>query len=719
MNATTQNKKQFYILQYSVNSTNLAFHIVLSKVGITGNCKDFLHVVFEIDSSNQDKMKKEKKMKKFLADDHGHSNINTGIRLEKGTENEQKKEKKKKRNVVNDDDNNKTKEEFVKKIKKSKKRSRIAYEEIERNSDDRTIDNTDDIIEQKNITDTNSITATSTSEVATGQEESSMPRSLVESSALPTHMIESKSSDEILQIEQQQYPISLLLFYQYVSPLWDDSTYKIVQEEIYTIGTSLSIHGRVRVAKEGLNCTLSGTKQNIRQFCSRLREWKPSNFHSTEFKITHHLELKYHFPAFKIIPVLELVHYGLDGGKSISTVPSPEVLEQYSGTHLEPTAYHQKLAEPNTIIIDVRNHYEAAIGHFHVPSSTTAQNDDSTMPSNFLDPKMRKSTEFPIWLDHPATKEQLKGKQVLMYCTGGIRCERASALLQYKIQNDPSVQELNIKGVYQLQGGIDKYFKEFPDGGYWVGKNYTFDKRCAHKPVEATNEDGEVVEGVVPTNDVPLGKCAACSKPWDNYGGKPCRCPTCGVPNLICKDCFTSSKSKKKIKNIRCDLCVEQNVLSKKELREKEHQELMEFEQRNRPLVVQQHKSGTSSETKTTQTKEKSIDLNKASSSQSRVSKNLDGTTRLYLRNMCRSTITEEKLLEVLPSITHVVWKVDGKSGTFFGQGWVEMESPEAAEYAVSQSGKIMVCGRSLYIEYQPPDGKDLWPPPRTAVSKK
>merc|ERR1711937_477576 len=49
-------------------------------------------------------------------------------------------------------------------------------------------------------------------------------------------------------------------------------------------------------------------------------------------------------------------------------------------------------------------------------------------------------------------------------------------------ENNPDVKDLNIKGVYQLQGGIDKYFREFPDGGYWVGKNYVFDKRFSHAP---------------------------------------------------------------------------------------------------------------------------------------------------------------------------------------------------------------------------------------------
>jgi predicted sulfurtransferase len=146
---------------------------------------------------------------------------------------------------------------------------------------------------------------------------------------------------------------------------------------------------------------------------------------------------------------------------------------------------------------------------------------------------MRKSTEFPLWLDRKETKEKLKGKQVLMYCTGGVRCERASALLKFKMEKDPEIKELGIKGVFQLQGGIDKYFKEFPEGGFWSGRSYTFDKRFAHAPPKI---DGELHSKKVDDVDV-KGKCEACSQPWDKYRGKR-RCPTCGVPSLICKDCF-------------------------------------------------------------------------------------------------------------------------------------------------------------------------------------
>jgi predicted sulfurtransferase len=547
------------------------------------------------------------------------------------------------------------------------------------------------------------------------------PRPLVESSALPPHLHskyqqnETGASVDDEDAISREYPVTLLLFYQYVEPTWDDPTYKFVQEHIHALASSLGITGRMRLAKEGLNCTLSGTPSKIRQFCEQLRIWKPKEFHDTEFKLTHHLLEKYRFPGLKIIPVSELVHYGLEGSKA-------PPIQLYSGTHLEPGEYHRKLGEPNTVVIDVRNHYEASIGHFEIPK-------DQEQSSTFLDPKMRKSTEFPVWLDQETTKDYLKGKQVLMYCTGGIRCERASALLKYKIANDPSMQQLNIKGVYQLQGGIDKYFKEFPDGGRWVGKNYTFDKRCAHEPVEtiatAVSMTGDMttmdIEAHRLTNGAPdacitstatplseqkndhkpLGKCSSCLKPWDNYGGKPCRCPTCGVPNLICKDCYISQPKKVK-QSIRCDLCVEQNIHSKKDLRNREHIELVQYEQRNQFL---RNFAGT---------------VIAAAETASPIVPAIEpiltnGVTRLYLRNMCRKNMTVDILLSLLPNITHIVWKND-KNGIFLGQGWIEMKDPRDAAVAVQQSGQLFACGRPLYIEFQPPDPKDIWPPQRSAV---
>lgn len=494
-------------------------------------------------------------------------------------------------------------------------------------------------------------------------------------------MIQSSALDFCSPDEVDHSDTTLLLFYQYVEPPWDDETYKMVLQKMEKIGAELG--GRMRVAKEGLNCTLSGTHRTVTNFCKALRHFHKGEFQETEFKLTRDLPKNQNFPSLKVMPVQELVNYGLDGEKA------PPI--DYTGVHLEPRDYHKKLAEDNTVVIDVRNHYEAAIGRFD-PSG-----------AEYLDPMMRKSTEFPLWLDRKETKEKLKGKQVLMYCTGGVRCERASALLKFKMEKDPEIKELGIKGVFQLQGGIDKYFKEFPDGGFWAGKNYTFDKRFAHAPPKI---DGQLHAKKIDDVDV-KGKCEACSQPWDKYRGKR-RCPTCGVPSLICKDCFMKDKSgeKKLAKTIRCELCVEENIRSKGQLKERELKELEVYQEnlkRKGLLVLQENHSP-----------KVKAPLRK----KPKAVPNLDGITKLFLKNMCRQKMDEATLVEHIPGITHIVWRSDRMSGQFFGQAWVEMATPEEAAVAVAMSG-MKVLGRPLYISFQPPDGKDRWPPPNSAVGGK
>ena len=195
--------------------------------------------------------------------------------------------------------------------------------------------------------------------------------------------------------------VTLLLFYQYVEPPWTNEEYKQALAEVEAMGNRSKLTGRMRVAREGLNCTLTGSGEGIMNFCRALRRWKPNPFLGTEFKLTHHVPVAQTFAApLKIIPVQELVHYGLEGAKA-------PPIHLYHGTHLEPQDYHAKMAESNAVVIDVRNHYEATIGRF-VPPTGAAE---------WIDPKMRKSTEFPVWLDKPETLSKLQDKQVLMVRT--------------------------------------------------------------------------------------------------------------------------------------------------------------------------------------------------------------------------------------------------------------------------------------------------------------
>ena len=216
---------------------------------------------------------------------------------------------------------------------------------------------------------------------------------IVESSALeskPSHHSTTKAGGSV----------TLLLFYQYVEPIWSLEKYQKMIKDMGSLGHKLGLTGRMRVAREGLNCTLTGSREKIVEFCLTLRQ--QSEFETTEFKLTNDLPEPQRFPHLKLIEVIELVHYGLEGEKA-------PPIQDYKGVHLEPQEYHKKIAEDNTVMIDVRNHYEAIIGHFQPPKKANGEG------PQWLDPNMRKSTEFPIWLDKPETKEKLKGKQVLMY----------------------------------------------------------------------------------------------------------------------------------------------------------------------------------------------------------------------------------------------------------------------------------------------------------------
>jgi UPF0176 acylphosphatase like domain len=212
-------------------------------------------------------------------------------------------------------------------------------------------------------------------------------------SAAPTRK-EEPSYAATSKIPRDDHNTTLLLFYQYVEPAWTVPRYNLVKHELADLANAAGVTGRMRVAREGLNCTLTGTAGSIRDFCDRLRKYDPV-FRQTEFKLTHDLPDKQRFRELKLIPVLELVHYGLEGDKA-------PPIHKYHGTHLEPKEYHAKLADKETVVIDVRNHYEAVIGRFDPPNS------------KWLDPKMRKSTSFPVWLDDPNTKKELANKQVLM-----------------------------------------------------------------------------------------------------------------------------------------------------------------------------------------------------------------------------------------------------------------------------------------------------------------
>lgn len=201
---------------------------------------------------------------------------------------------------------------------------------------------------------------------------------------------------------------------------------------------SLDLVGRIIVADEGLNGTVSGTVESCRAYMDFIEN--DIRFASTEFKIDDVQEpsfIKMHC-RYKS----EIVYSGLR---------DPNIIDpkKKTGVHLEPKDFLEMKDRDDVVILDVRSNYEHSLGKF--------KNAVTLDIENFRD--------FPAKINELA---QYKDKKILTYCTGGIKCEKASALLLHE----------GFKEVYQLHGGIIKYGKE-AEGKDFEGQCYVFDNRVA------------------------------------------------------------------------------------------------------------------------------------------------------------------------------------------------------------------------------------------------
>ena len=406
---------------------------------------------------------------------------------------------------------------------------------------------------------------------------------------------ESKLTESDVKVEQPK--ASLVLFYQYTPTKWTPTQLQLLMTYLQTVATTRQhIGGRIRISQEGVNCTVSAVdsprykgKEVLRHFAQDLRNFDLATFNKTDFKYIDNLPPDRHFKELKIIPVQELVFYGIDSKTAPLDNETKAADGIRGGIHLEAKEYHEMLKKDNTVVIDVRNHYETIIGRFdgqekqqqdpieasnkkkklkkeQEETDAATDNDEKAVSgangAKYLDPLMRKSTDFKSWLAKDDTKAKLQNKTVLMYCTGGIRCERASAYLKKEMGNE-------VSGVYQLQGGIERYLQAFPDGGFWRGKNFVFDKREAVS-VDNPEGDGGVIRKQKKKNksktknaddDELPSKCVVCDVPWDRYVGKK-KCCTCGVPVLMCDKCMSLKPDKTpgtQLK-VRCPLCVSENI---------------------------------------------------------------------------------------------------------------------------------------------------------------
>ena len=143
---------------------------------------------------------------------------------------------------------------------------------------------------------------------------------------------------EARRLVEGKEPISILLFYQYVEPPWTDKECSSALKHFLALGKEHSICGRGRCAKEGLNCTLTGSAAGLRAFCEALRAWKPELFNQTDFKFTDGLPASRRFKALTVRKTDELVAYGLAGERAPALAAS-------AAKHVEATEYHELLKQ--------------------------------------------------------------------------------------------------------------------------------------------------------------------------------------------------------------------------------------------------------------------------------------------------------------------------------------------------------------------------------------
>ena len=257
------------------------------------------------------------------------------------------------------------------------------------------------------------------------------------------------SSTSIVDDDTEDYVI--VLYYQYCTI----NDVKLTCQEQQQLCHQLSLLGRVRVAEEGLNGTLGGTSHNIEEYMRtvdsidqfdavrRPIHWKLSRLQDGV--------LHQRFTSLKVQAVKEVV--SLDLPDTVRTA----MQEVDPGIHITPTVWHEMLTKTTQsettdepILIDVRNLYETNIGKFIVDTPR-----GSLQP---LDPGTRQFSDFAKYVDKEV--ENLKGKTVMMYCTGGVRCERASTYVRYAIEQAGGTAD-----IYQLSGGIHAYMETYPQGG--------------------------------------------------------------------------------------------------------------------------------------------------------------------------------------------------------------------------------------------------------------
>ncbi|WMX56726.1 rhodanese-related sulfurtransferase [Peribacillus sp. R9-11] len=263
-------------------------------------------------------------------------------------------------------------------------------------------------------------------------------------------------------------PYRVLLYYLYV-PIENHEEFAA---EHLAACKELELKGRILVASEGINGTVSGTIEQTNQYMDMMRS--DSHFADIVFKID---EADGHaFKKMHVRPKNELVTLRLEDDINPN---------QTTGNYLSPKEFFEQMQDENTVVLDARNDYEYEIGHFR----------------GAVKPDITNFRDLPDWVRE--NKQMFEGKKILTYCTGGIRCEKFSGWLVKEGYEDVS----------QLHGGIATYGKD-PEvqGDLWDGQMYVFDERIA-VPI---NQKEHVIVGRDIFSGEPCERYVNCANPECN-----------------------------------------------------------------------------------------------------------------------------------------------------------------------------------------------------------
>lgn len=266
-------------------------------------------------------------------------------------------------------------------------------------------------------------------------------------------------------------------FYQYF-PIPDPKAFR---DELYQHLDALKVFGRIYVAHEGINAQISVPESNFPAFRDYLYSIGPLNGLRLNIAVDDDGKS---FWVLKIKVRDKIVADGID---------DPTFDMRNRGKYVNAEEFNKLTEDSDTIVVDMRNHYEYEVGHFEraieVPSDTFRE-------------------QLPMAAD---MLKDAKDKNIIMYCTGGIRCEKASAYMLHQ----------GFKNVYHLEGGIINYANQVKEKGLPVkfhGKNFVFDNRLGER-----------------ITDEVIAKCHQCGKPSDTHVN--CVNDACHLLFIQCEDC--------------------------------------------------------------------------------------------------------------------------------------------------------------------------------------